>query len=250
MMSLYKRLSHYSELGEQDFAPLKSIRMRRQSAFRGENIVVVGEFPRNAFVVEEGWAIRYQMLDDGRRQILNVLMPGDMFDLQVFIAAELDHSVMAVTDMELSVASPAEILSALRDSRSLGLALWWAAVQEEAILRQQIVRNGRQSAKERVIHFLLELHRRARIVAEGDMTGFHLPLTQTIIGDALGLSHIHVNRVLRHLIVEGYIKRDKSWIELVKREKLVAICDFDPSYLHLDAVTKRMRFTESVQEGA
>lgn len=249
MMPLYRRLSYYSELDDGDFVQLKSLKLQRQSAKRGEDIIVAGESPSRAFVVEEGWAIRYQMLDDGRRQILNVLMPGDMFDLQVFVAAEADHSVMAVTDMELSTAAPAEIMAALHKSRSLGLALWWAAVQEEAILRQQIVRNGRRTARERVVHFLLELHRRARIVDEGNKNGFHLPLTQTVIGDALGLSHIHVNRVLRRLTRDGYIRKDRTWIELIEPEKLVAICDFDPSYLELGAAMKRMRFAD-LQEGA
>lgn len=241
MMPLFKRLSHYTELAEDDFAPLRTLRTQRQTAERGHDIIVAGMPFSRAFVVQRGWAVRYQMLADGRRQILNVLMPGDMFDLQIFVTAEADHSVMAVTDMELLTATPADVLSAFRSSSHLGLALWWAAVQEEAILRQQIVRNGRRTARERVVHFLLELHRRAQIVAEGDRTGFNLPLTQTVIGDALGLSHIHINRVLRKLIGEGLIRRDRSWVELLDRDRLAEICEFDPSYLHLDASAKRMR---------
>src|SRR3546814_5132166 len=116
---------------------------------------------------------------------------------------------MAVTDMELSAFAPMEVLSVLSGHGVLALAFWWATVQEEAILRQQIVRNGRRTARERVAHFLLELHRRALVVAEGDDNGFDLPLTQSIIGDALGLSHIHINRVLRKFTQENLIKRDR-----------------------------------------
>src|SRR3546814_17821123 len=110
------------------------------------------------------------MLEDGRRQVLDVLMPGDIFDLQVFIATEADHSVMAVTDMELSAFAPMEVLSVLSGHGVLALAFWWATVQEEAILRQQIVRNGRRTARERVAHFLLEFHRRA-LVEVGSAAG-------------------------------------------------------------------------------
>ncbi len=124
-------------------------------------------------------------------------MPGDMFDLQVFIAAEADHSVTAITDMTVKTFKAEDLLNIFNLSGRLAQALWWASVQEEAMLREQIVRNGRRNAAERIAHFLLELHRRALIVDEGSGTGFRLPLTQTLIGDALGLTSIHVNRVLK-----------------------------------------------------
>jgi CRP-like cAMP-binding protein len=247
MMPLYKRLAHYAELTEGDFTSIRALPVQKQLAERGRDIIVAGEPCKRAFIVENGWAIRYQELKDGRRQVLNVLMPGDMFDLQVFVATESDHSVMAVTNMELSVFSPAAALAVLSGQGSLALAFWWATAQEEAILRQQIVRNGRRTARERVAHFLLELHRRALIVAEGDNTGFNLPLTQTIIGDALGLSHIHVNRVLRSFIREKLIKRDRAWLQLLDRDKLVELCEFDPSYLQLEG-RKRMRVNAPVLE--
>ncbi|HEY4344681.1 MAG TPA: Crp/Fnr family transcriptional regulator [Parvibaculum sp.] len=247
MMPLYKRLSYYAELSEDDFAPLRALAGQKQLAERGRDIIVAGQAFSRAFVVQQGWAIRYQMLKDGRRQILNVMMPGDMFDLQVFVTKEADHSVMAVTDMELLTVSPGEALAMLRGQGSLALSFWWAAAQEEAILRQQIVRNGRNTARERVAHFLLELHRRAQVVSEGDQNGFHMPLTQTIIGDALGLSHIHVNRVLRKFMIEKLIRRERSWLELLDQTKLAEISDFDASYLDLDSASKRIRMKMSLQ---
>lgn len=247
MPPLFKRLSHYAHLTDRDFGPINGLLSQRLAVERGRDIIIAGEPCKRAFVVKRGWAIRYQMLSDGRRQVLNVLMPGDIFDLQVFVATEADHSVMAVTDMEMSVFAPIEALSILSGHGKLALAFWWATVQEEAILRQQIVRNGRRTARERVAHFLLELHRRALVVAEGDDKGFHLPLTQSIIGDALGLSHIHVNRVLRRFVQENLIKRDRSWLQLVDRDRLVEISDFDPSYLHLES-TQRTRLNASMLE--
>ncbi len=247
MMPLFKRLSHYTHLTDDDFGPIKGLSAQTLTPERGRDIIVAGEPCKRAFVVRRGWAIRYQMLRDGRRQVLNVLMPGDMFDLQVFVAAEADHSVMAVTDMELLAFAPADVLSIISGHGSLALAFWWATVQEEAILRQQIVRNGRRTARERVAHFLLELHRRSLVVAEGDDNGFNLPLTQSIIGDALGLSHIHINRVLRKFIRENLIERDHAWLQLIDRDRLVEISEFDPSYLHLESI-KRMRPKASVPE--
>jgi CRP-like cAMP-binding protein len=201
--------------------------------------------------VNDGWAIRYQSLDDGRRQILNILMPGDMFDMEVFVAAKADHSVMAVTEMELLTLTPNDAMFGIfRGDENLSLAFWWAAVQEEAMLRQQIVRNGRRTAIERVAHFLMEMHRRAVIVDEGEHNGFHFPLTQTIIGDALGLSHIHVNRVLGRLTAQGFIKRDRNWVELVDRKALAEISEFDPAYLNIGPFPRRMRLPGSTDKPA
>jgi CRP-like cAMP-binding protein len=242
VVSLVKRLRYYCDLDDGDIGPLADMPSRRQQAPRGTDLIVTGDAPTHGFIVESGWAIRYTLLADGRRQVLNVLLPGDMFDLQVFIAAEADHSVTAITDMTVKVFKAEDLLDIFNRSGRLAQALWWAAVQEEAMLREQIVRNGRRNASERIAHFLLELHRRAMMADEGDGSGFRLPLTQSLIGDALGLTSIHVNRILKRFRDRGLIARAGQWIELRDRDALVELCDFDPSYLHLDAYPRRLRF--------
>lgn len=239
---LLKRLRYYCELDDEAPKPLLEMPGRIVDAPRGTDLIVAGDQPTHGFVVESGWAIRYSLLSDGRRQVLNVLMPGDIFDLQVFIAAEADHSVTAITDMTVKTFKAEDLLNIFNTSGQLAQALWWAAVQEEAMLREQIVRNGRRNAAERIAHFLLELHRRALIVDEGTGDGFRLPLTQTLIGDALGLTSIHVNRILKRFRNQELIRRQGHWIELADRDKLIEICDFDPSYLRLDAYPRRLRF--------
>ncbi|MEN3976802.1 Crp/Fnr family transcriptional regulator [Emcibacter sp. SYSU 3D8] len=239
---LLKRLRYYCDLDEETAKPLLDMPGRIMEAPRGTDLIVSGDAPTYGFVVETGWAIRYCLLSDGRRQVLNVLLPGDIFDLQVFIAAEADHSVTAITDMTVKTFKAEDLLNIFNLSGRLAQALWWAAVQEEAMLREQIVRNGRRNAGERTAHFLLELHRRALIVDEGAGDGFRLPMTQSLIGDALGLTSIHVNRTLKRFRDEGMIRRSGQWIELTDIEALVELCDFDPSYLHLDAYPRRLKF--------
>lgn len=239
---LLKRLRYYCDLDEETSKPLLDMPGRLAEAPRGTDLIVAGDTPTHGFIVETGWAIRYTLLSDGRRQVLNVLMPGDIFDLQVFIAAEADHSVTAITDMTVKTFKAEDLLDLFNLSGRLAQALWWASVQEEAMLREQIVRNGRRNAGERIAHFLLELHRRAVMVDEGRGDGFRLPMTQTLVGDALGLTSIHVNRILKRFRDEGFIKRAGQWIELTNVEALVELCEFDPSYLHLDAYPRRLRF--------
>lgn len=244
--ALLRRISYYTDLSDKDEARVRAVEGNEKRFDRNVEIIDAGQKLDHVLVVNKGWAIRYKTLEDGRRQVLNVLLPGDMFDLQVLVAAEADHSVLAVTDLEALAVSPATFRSLMTESGHLTLAFWWMQVQEEAFLREQIVRNGQQTARERIGHFLLELNRRVQIVGDdpGDedaKDGFRLPLTQTVIADALGLTPIHTNRVLRQLERDALIEREKGWVLFSDPDRLAEICQFDPSYFHIDAF--RMRLT-------
>lgn len=238
--ALLKRISYFADLDTRDKEGVLSLKGYERRFNRNTEIIDAGQQLDSVLIVKEGWAIRYKTLDDGRRQVLNVLLPGDMFDLQVLVAAEADHSVMAVTDLDTLSITPSVFRDILTQSGKLTLAFWWMQVQEEAFLREQIVRNGQQSARERIGHFLLELHRRVQIVDKGTRDGFRLPLTQTIIADALGLTPIHTNRVMRQLERDDLIERESGWVVFKDSEKLAKMCDFDLGYFHLDAFRMRL----------
>ena len=213
---------------------------REQQFGKNVEIIDAGQELDSLLIVKEGWAIRYKSLEDGRRQVLNVLLPGDIFDLQVLVAAEADHSVKSVTSLSCLSVRPSEFRRLMTESGKLTLAFWWMQVQEEAFLREQIVRNGQQTARERIGHFLLELHRRVQIVGAGTADGFRVPLTQTVLADALGLTPIHTNRVLRQLERDGLLLRDNGWILFQDANRLAEMSQFDPSYFHLDAFRMRL----------
>jgi CRP-like cAMP-binding protein len=240
-LALLKRLHFYTNLSKDDQSAVIDVAGSVKQYERGMDIVSSGQKLSATLIMCSGWAARYKTLEDGRRQILNVLLPGDIFDLQVLVAAEADHSVMAVTNVSVFSVPPSAIRELLSRTATLTSAFWWTQVQEEAFLREQILRNGRQTARERVGSLLLELHRRAQIVDEAAQAdGFKLPLTQTHIADALGLTPIHTNRTLRQLQRDGYIERDRNWIWFLDADGLAEICDFDPSYFHLDAFDRRL----------
>lgn len=238
--ALLRRISFYADLDDKDKSEVRALKGHEKRFPRNTEVIDAGQQLDSVLIVKEGWAIRYKTLDDGRRQVLNVLLPGDMFDLQVLVAAEADHSVLAVTDLETLSIKPSTFRDILTESGKLTLAFWWMQVQEEAFLREQIIRNGQQTARERIGHFLLELHRRVQIVKKGTRDGFRLPLTQPVIADALGLTPIHTNRVLRQLERDGLIEREKGWVVFQDAERLAEISDFDPSYFHLDAFRMRL----------
>lgn len=240
LQALLTRLGFYADLSKNDEALISGIEGTLRTYDRNTSIVTAGETMMSTLIMRTGWAIRYKELEDGRRQILNVLLPGDIFDLQVLVAAQADHNVMSVTEVSVFSVPPHVVQDMLRASGTLTMAFWWTQVQEEAFLREQIVRNGRHTAREKIGSFLLELHRRAQIVDEAGEHGFRLPLTQTHIADALGLTPIHTNRVLKWLANAGYIVRDRSWIMFKDADSLAELCEFDPSYFHLNAYKMRL----------
>ncbi len=242
MDSLFRKLRHYAAIGEEERAALAALPVDSASFDAGADIVNRGDEPPEAFVVDRGWAARHLSLEDGRSQVLNFMLPGDVYDLQVFVASDADHSIKAVTAVDVLRIRRRDIVDLFSGPTRAGAAFWWSAVQEEAILREQVVRNGRRTASERIAHLLLELHRRAVISGEGEGNHFRMPISQPLIADALGLSFVHVNRVIRKFVREGYVERDKSSMELIDRDALVRIADFCDDYLHLNADPRRLVF--------
>jgi CRP-like cAMP-binding protein len=133
-----------------------------------------------------------------RRQIVDFQVPGDFLGLRSALFRTTDHSVEAVTRIEASEVLASDILDGFANAPRLATAVLWAASRDEAMVVEHLVNMGRRSAEVRMAHFLLELGARLQLVGIGDKTGFDCPLTQYHLADALGLSAVHVNRVLRH----------------------------------------------------
>ncbi len=233
MQALVARIAGYSEIDEREFAALKRLPAERVRKARGETIVAAGDDIAHVFVISKGWAVRFRTLDDGRRQIVNVMLPGDCFDLQALIAAKSDHSVEALTAVELLQLETEQFLSAIRANGVLATAFWWAAVQEESILREQIVRLGRRTGRERLAHILLELRR--RLLHAGQEVGdtLTLPMSREVLADLLGLSSVHVSRSVTSLREAGLIRTSNGSIQLLDIEGLAEVGQFNPAYLHI-----------------
>ena len=174
------------------------------------------------------------MLDDGRRQILNFMLPGDCFDLMSLNKARSDHSVSAASNVTLRRIRADDFLQMISHKPQLATSFWWTAIQEEAILREQIIRVGRRSARERVGHLILELNRRISAITGEIDNHLNLPVPQAYMADALGLSVVHISRTLSRLKSDGLIKTGNEGIQILDREKLAEICDFNSRYLRLE----------------
>ncbi|MEQ1716778.1 MAG: Crp/Fnr family transcriptional regulator, partial [Hyphomicrobium sp.] len=145
------------------------------------------------------WGCRSKVLTDGGRQVITFPLPGDCIGLRSVLLRAADHSVSAVTEMIVSRVEVPRMLEIFREFPYLGAAILWATSRDEAMVVEHLASIGRRSATERTAHFFLELCDRLKLVGLVPDGQFYCPLTQYDLADALGLSAIHVNRVLRQL---------------------------------------------------
>lgn len=235
MQAFRNRLSQYVSIDIADDVceTIDKLNPRTRDVSPHEDIVSVGDVTDRLFINSEGWAIRHRTLEDGRRQIVNFMLPGDIFDLQALSGLEADHNVTTVTRTRVLEVDAAAFLEALKADGHCASAFWWAAVQEESILREQIVRIGRRTARERIAHLLLELHRRLTGALGGKDDSLLLPITRSDLADALGLTPVHVSRTMSWLHKNGLIEQKRGAVAITDRKRLARLAQFDDDYLHL-----------------
>jgi CRP-like cAMP-binding protein len=200
------------------------------------NIIREGDRPDYVHLVISGWAARYKLVRDGQRQITAFLLPGDFCDLHITVLGHMDHSIIALTPVRLACI-PAKVMEQLPFERpALTRALWWSTLVDEAVLREWLVSAGRRNAHQALAHLLCELHTRLRRVGMVHDDRFELPVTQEDLADALGMTPVHVNRMLKRLRKEQLIQIFDRKVTILDSEGLCAVAGFDPSYLHAEAL--------------
>jgi len=228
---LTRKLSAFVALSDTDLATLARFDRRRRSFEPGHELVHEGQEKAAAFILSDGWACSYKLLSDGERQIVDFQIPGDFLGLRSILFRTADHSIEALTRIEATEVLASDILDAFAQAPRLATAVLWGASRDEAMVVEHLVNLGRRSADERMAHFLLELGARLNLVGVGDRTGFDCPLTQYHLADALGLSAVHVNRVLRHLREEGLVTFRNGRVAFDDFERLRSVAGFDTAYL-------------------
>lgn len=221
-----RRLRTLAPLTDDDQALVRSLGERRQRHAAGEELVAEGEPAGRPRFVISGWACRQRVLPDGRRQIFGFLLPGDSIGFGDGPPSPALTSVVALTAVDTVDAEPVVEAAASGRSPALAAALARGRRLEWSRLLDHMVRLGRQTAYERVAHFLLELQHRMEIAGFGDAQRFPLPLTQEILADVLGLSIVHVNRTLQQLRREKLIELRSGVAILLQPDLLATISDF------------------------
>src|SRR5438105_4006226 len=232
---LVAKLSQFAPLSDKDVGLLETLCVPEERFGAGANIVVEGESPRSAFVLTRGMACRYRLMPDGRRQILTILIPGDFFDLHGFLLQAMDHSVATIGPTRIAAIGRAAVIDIVANHPRIGAALWWSAMQEQAMLRERIVALGRRSARGRMAYFLFEIVWRQRAIGLAEDHAIRLPFTQTDLADMLGLTSVHTNRVLQGFRRDGLITLAHRRLTLLDLKRLQAISGLTPDYLKLDS---------------
>src|SRR2546423_13497216 len=220
---LVAKLSQFAQLSDQDVRLLDTVCLREERFRAGAPIVVEGETPRSAFVLTRGMACRFRLMPDGRRQILTILIPGDFFDLHGFLLKATDHSVAAIGPTRIAAIGREVVIDIIANHPRIGAALWWSAMQQDAMLRERIVALGRRSARGRMAYILCELVWRQRSIGLAEDHTIRLPFTQIDLADALGLTSVHINRVLQSFRRDELITLERQRLILRDIERLQAI---------------------------
>jgi CRP-like cAMP-binding protein len=231
MAALNRKLARFTALSADEEEALSELQSAPRRIRGGREIITEGRCYDSLLVVVEGAAIRYRILHDGRRQILNIALPGDFIGFPACFFERALFSVAAVGDVLVS-AIPFAALMALFGARPrLAAAILWSFSCEAAMYAERLTDVGRRSALERIAHFLLELLTRLQAVGLAQARSFRLPLTQELIGDALGLSLPHVNRTLRQLREDGLVSIKDRRVTIDDLDGLSALADFERTYL-------------------
>jgi CRP-like cAMP-binding protein len=192
------------------------------------------DIAKNSCILLSGFAFRSKVVGDGGRQILSVHVPGDMLDLQHAFLGVADHSIQMLTAGDVAYV-PVEAVQDLAFAYpAIGRAMWLETLVEGSIFREWIANIGRRDARTRVAHLLCEIAVRLQLAGLMTENRYELPMTQEQIGDATGLTAVHVNRTFKALRKEELITRDKRRIQIKDWNELSAVGDFSASYLHPD----------------
>lgn len=229
-----RKLSAFVSLSQTDLAAVSDLHRRRRKFPVGLDMVHEGQVDQPAYILADGWASSYKMLPDGGKQIVDFQIPGDFLGLRSVLFRTSDHNVEPITPVEASEVQPSDLLATFGSTPRLAMAVLWAASRDEAMVVEHLVGLGRRAAAERTAHLLLELGARLRLVGLGDKTGYACPLTQYLMADALGLSAVHVNRVLRELREAGMLTFQGGRVTFDDYERLVNFANFDRAYLDHD----------------
>jgi CRP-like cAMP-binding protein len=230
---LIAKLNAFTRIAGESAEAVNEMASRRiVSVDRGQDIISEGEEPRTVNLLVEGWACRYKMMEDGRRQILAFFVPGDLADLHVYILNAIDHSISAITPVKYARLAPKEFEDISDAHPKLLRALWWESLVTDSIQREWLVSVGQRDALESVAHLACELFLRLKTVGMCAGNRCEFPLTQVDIADALGMTQPHVSRTISELNKTGVATLRRGMLEVTDLNRLKKLAVFNSNYLH------------------
>lgn len=231
--SLIEKLEGVASLSGVERRVLVDAAVRTRDVGPDQDVVHEGDRPGECHLIVDGVLCRYKLLPEGRRQIIGFQIPGDLCDLTGFVLGRMDHSVGTLTHTKLAVIPHKRVQEITEQYPHLARALWQETIIDASISREWLANIGRRSAYQRIAHLLCEMGARLEAVGRVKEGAFEWPVTQAEVADAMGLSHVHVNRVLKQLRADGLIELRERAVVVRDWERLQRTGEFRPDYLFL-----------------
>lgn len=222
------RLSRLMPMSPADLESFARIIEGDHRVKKRQDLVIFGHAYRHLCFVRDGYAIRYRLLRNGKRQILNVVLPGDVIGFPVSFMDRANYSIVAVSNLDYNSCALESYVDLCYRRPQFGLALSWLAAREAATYAENLVGLGRRTPIERLAHFLLAIHVRLLEVGRAEARSFDLPFSQEIMSDVLGLSVPHLNRTMQQLRSEKLITSRARSIELTNFAELQTLAQYQP----------------------
>jgi CRP-like cAMP-binding protein len=233
MSLLTEKLERRDRLSEAEKAAIADLLEPPRIVRAGADIVSEHSRPHHSTLLSAGFAGRYITLADGRRQITEISVPGDFVDLHSLLMKQMDHGVVALTDVTVANVPHGRLRKVTEDYPHLTRVLWLDTIVDAAIHRQWIAAMGRRTGLAQLAHLLCELYLRLEVVGQARDHRFELPLSQPVLADSLGLSAVHISRLVGELRDKGLVQWTHPLVTITDWEGLVAAAEFDPTYLRL-----------------
>lgn len=198
------------------------------------NMIVAGERIDFSTLLLEGTMCRYMDDRQGMRQLVALQVPGDFVDLHAFPLKHLDHDVATITECQVAIVPHDALEKIMEKHPHLARMLWFSTLLDAAMHREWIFRLGRLDAAGRIAHFFAEINLRLQLVGRSDGKSFSLPITQNDLAEALGMTTVHVNRVLRDLREQEVMTFRSGVVKIDNLDRLHRIAEFEPGYLYTD----------------
>ena len=232
--ALAKRLAAQYPLKLGDLEAIAALPYALRDYEANQYLLREGDRPKFCSFLVSGFVFRHKIVADGGRQIVSVHTTGDVVDLQNMMLEEADHNIQALTASTVAQIPHEDVLSLSFAHPNVGKALWRESLIEASIFREWVANVGRRDARARTAHMICELATRREASGLGTRESYELPMTQEQLGDALGLTAVHVNRTLKGLHDEGLITRSKRSVSVGDWGRLRDVADFTSGYLHLE----------------
>jgi CRP-like cAMP-binding protein len=232
---MIRKLESIFTLSDDERQALENLPMQVSVIKDHQDLVREGDQPTRSCLILSGFACTYKMTAQGKRQIVSFSIAGDIPDLQSLHLRVMDNSISTISPCRVGFITHKDLRDLCDRYPRIASAFWRETLIDASIFREWVTNVGRREAYQRMAHLLCELLTRLRAVDLVEDHTCDLPITQSEFADALGVTNVHVNRVLQQMRADGLIETKGTQLKIPDWDKLKQVGEFDPTYLHLES---------------